>query len=475
MGLRLSFLLFASIFLFHRQCIAQSCTTRGQTPGSAFPVCGNKVFEQSNVPLCVTHKLTVPGCNPGLSDYQDKNPFWYKFTCYKSGTLGFTITPKDLGDDYDWQLYDITGHEPEDVFTNPSLTVTANWSGTYGITGAKNGGSPYIECGSDPSENHNTFAAMPSITQGHQYLLLISHYTDSQSGYGLAFDGGTAEIIQVIAPQLQAIRTSCDETQITLKLNKRIQCASLASDGSDFYIKNAPPGVAIATAVAPDCGTQFDADSLILILNAALPPGSYSLIAKRGTDDNTLLDNCDFELAEGSALPIIILAKQPTPFDSIAPVSCAPQVLELVFSKRIRCATIATNGSDFTITGTQPVTIDAAYGYCGTEGLTSSIFLHLSQPVVQQGTYRVTTQLGNDGNVVIDECGQETPAAQSVSFNVKDTVSALFATRIGLGCEADTVSVLHDGNHGVTSWKWDIRQHYSSLYANCRTLLPFVW
>lgn len=453
MGLRLSFLLLLSFFLLHRQCAAQ-CTTLGQTPGSAFPVCGNKVFEQSTVPLCSTHPLTVPGCDSRLSDYQDKNPFWYKFTCYKSGTLGFTITPKDLGDDYDWQLYDITGHAPEDVFTNSSLTVTANWSGSYGITGAKNGGSSYIECGSRPKDHHNTFAAMPDVIQGHQYLLLISHFTDSQSGYGLAFDGGTAEIIQTIVPQLQTIRTSCDETQITLKLNKRIQCTSLASDGSDFYIKDAPPGVVITSAVAPDCGAQFDADSLILTLNAALPSGSYSLIAKRGADGNTLLDNCDFELAEGSALPINIAPKQPTPFDSIAPVSCAPQVLELVFSKRIRCATIAANGTDFIITGTQPVTIDAAYGYCGTDDLTSSIFLHLSQSLVQQGTYTVTTQFGNDGNVVIDECGQETPAAQRVSFDVKDTVSALFATHIGLGCKADTVSVSHDGSNGVISWKW---------------------
>lgn len=451
MQVRLSLLLFVFFSFCYNLCCAQTCSTRGQTPGTAFPICGNKVFEQSTVPLCSTHRLTVPGCDNRVTEYRDLNPFWYKFTCYKSGTLGFTITPNDLGDDYDWQLFDVTGHDPNDVFTNNSLTVTGNWSATYGLTGAKKGGSPYIECSSLPQQNHSTFSSMPQLTEGHEYLLLVSHFTSTQSGYGLSFDGGTAEIIQVIAPQLRDIRTSCDETQITLRLNKRIQCSSLAADGTDFSID--APGVTVTAAVAPDCATEFDADSLILTLSGPLRPGDYKLVAKKGSDDNTLLDNCDFELAVGSSIDIHILPKQPTPFDSIAPVSCAPQVLELVFSKNIRCNSIAADGSDFTITGPNPVVVDAAYGDCKA-GVSGSVFLHLAQPVTLGGTYTVTTKIGADGNVVIDECGEETPAEQSVSFTVKDTVSAQFTTHISYGCEADTVTVVHDGSHGANDWQW---------------------
>ena len=452
MQVRLSFWLLIFFSLFYGLSGAQTCSTRGQTPATAFPVCGNKVFEQTTVPNCSTHVLQVPGCDNSATSYQDLNPFWYKFTCYKSGSLGFTITPNDLGDDYDWELFDITGRNPDDVFTDNSLTVTGNWSGSYGITGARQGGSTYIECSSDPADNHSTFSYMPNIIEGHNYLLLISHFTDSQSGYGLSFDRGTASIIQVIVPQLKDIQTNCEETQITLLLNKRIQCSSLAADGSDFSID--APGVKVIAAMAPDCRTEFDADSLILTLNAPLIPGNYNLVAQKGTDGNTLLDNCDFELAEGSSLPLSILPKQPTPFDSIAPVTCAPQVLELVFSKPIRCESIAANGSDFTITGTGLVSIDRAYGNCDKGVNASSVFLHLSQPITSEGTYTVTTQTGIDGNVVINECGEETPAAQSVSFHVKDTVSSQFTTRIGLGCKADTVMVLHDGSNGVSNWQW---------------------
>src|SRR5574337_510434 len=106
----MKFVLTATFFLCLSFFVAgQSCTTPGQTPSTAFPVCGTSLFHQYNVPICVTHSLTVPGCTNSNSNasYQDKNPFWYKFTCYQSGTLGFLISPFDHGDDYDWQLYDI--------------------------------------------------------------------------------------------------------------------------------------------------------------------------------------------------------------------------------------------------------------------------------------------------------------------------------------------------------------------------------
>src|SRR5258706_9522500 len=109
---------------------AQTCVNIGQTPESAFPVCGNEAFSQTNVPICGTLNVPVP-CFDGAS-YQNKNPFWYKFTCYTTGTIGFVITPSDANDDYDWQLFDATGHNPSDVFTVPNLFVSCNWSGEAG-------------------------------------------------------------------------------------------------------------------------------------------------------------------------------------------------------------------------------------------------------------------------------------------------------------------------------------------------------
>src|SRR5688500_13228351 len=113
----------AFILLYAIKSHAQPCTTPGQNPGTAFTVCGTSTFTQTTLPLCDGRALPYKGC--GYTNLlEDINPFWYKFTSFKSGTLGFTITPKDLSDDYDWELYDITGRNPEDIYTDANLVVS---------------------------------------------------------------------------------------------------------------------------------------------------------------------------------------------------------------------------------------------------------------------------------------------------------------------------------------------------------------
>src|SRR5688500_8717239 len=111
-----------------------TCTNPGQTPATAFPVCGTSTFTQASVPLCGGRRMAYKNCGNDL--LTDINPYWYKFTCFQSGTLGFTITPQDLNEDYDWELYDVTGRNPDDVFTEANLVISNNWSGEAGITGA---------------------------------------------------------------------------------------------------------------------------------------------------------------------------------------------------------------------------------------------------------------------------------------------------------------------------------------------------
>ena len=216
---RLAFI-FSILFFRILSAYSQPCTTLGQTPSTAFPVCGTTVFTQANVPLCNTNDLFVPGCTgTGSANYQNRNPFWYKFTCYTSGTLSFVITPLAANEDYDWQLYDITGHNPNDVFTDPTLVVAGNWSGSYGTTGASSTGVSGIQCASDPAANEPRFARSPNLIAGHEYILMISHFTDTQSGYNLSFGGGTAVITDPALPHLQKVTSGCDGKTLTIKLN----------------------------------------------------------------------------------------------------------------------------------------------------------------------------------------------------------------------------------------------------------------
>jgi gliding motility-associated-like protein len=441
---------------------AQNCTTLGQTPASAFPVCGVDTFSQQNVPICRSHNITVPGCNDGAG-YSDKNPFWYRFTCYKTGTFGFLVTPNDLGDDYDWMLYDITGHNPDEVFTNTALVVTGNWAGTFGVTGASGSGVSFIQCSSDPANHKNSFSTMPTIQEGHTYLLLISHFTDSQSGYKLSFGGGTGLITDPLQPKIEKSWAGCGGVTVTIKMNKKIKCSSLAINASDFTLSPAAATIVAATAIG--CSNSFDMDTVVLTMSNALPPGTYTIAVKNGQDGNTLLDNCNNTVPVGDNTTVIVDPVQPTPLDSIKPVGCAPNKLELVFRRPINCNSIAANGSDFSITGTTPVIITGASGNC-VNGVTTSIFVQLSAPIQSAGNYQITLQPGTDGNTIIDECGQQTPTGATLPFSTADTVNADFTYQVLWGCRADTVNFFHNGVHGINQWNWNFNNEGSSTTQN---------
>ncbi len=434
---------------------SQACSTLGQNPGTAFPVCGTNIFVQTSVPTCGGTRIPTP-CNDGGS-YSDVNPFWYKFTCYTTGTLGFVITPKNQGDDYDWELFDITGRNPQEVYTDASLIVSANWSGSPGNTGASPAGRDPFECASNPSQNIPTFSNMPTIIAGHDYLLLISHFDGAnQSGYTLSYpsgaQGGTGSIVNPLTPAVTTAYAVCDGTQIVLKLNKKVNCSSLATDGTDFTISGPVP-ISIASASGTGCNNGFDTDTILLKLNSVLSPGTYSVLAKAGTDGNTLTDNCANSLATGSVASLKFTASQPTPMDSISPVVCIKDTLQLVFSKPINCSSIAADGSDFLITGPVAVSVKSAAGTCS-NGVSTIIRVLLTAPIRVNGTFTIHLQNGSDGNTLVDECGQATPAGSLLPFVTKNITKADFTNSFGTGCTKDSLRLSHDGNNGANQWQW---------------------
>lgn len=432
----------------------QTCTELGQTPSTAFPVCGTTVFHQASVPICQTVNLFVPGCSnqPGQTLYQNKNPYFYKFTCYTSGTLGFLITPLAANEDYDWQLWDITGQNPDAIFTNNSLVVTGNWAGTYGPTGASATGVNFIQCGSDPALNLPTFSTMPMLTVGHEYILMISHFTSGQSGYDLSFGGGTAVITDPNIPHLNNAKVDCDGTKITVKLKKKVKCNTLTATGSEFSLS---PAVTTVISAMPDsCSFGFDFDEITITLASPLPNGNYNLVINNGTDGNSLRDFCDNSVPPGENIPFTYQKPQPIFADSVGRSNCAPDSIRIYFPKKIDCGTIALNGSDFSVTGPTPVNVIGASGNC-INNKTDYIVVKFASPISTKGTYTVTLKAGSDGNVVIDECGQETPT-QTLSFSTVDTVSADFQHTILYGCVKDTVLCSHNGAHDVNFWRWKI-------------------
>lgn len=436
-----------------------TCTTLGQNPETAFPVCGTALFHQGIVPICGGTLMLSP-CPDPSGVITNRNPFWYKFTCFSSGKLSFFITPDVLTEDYDWQLFDVTGRNPGDVFTDPSLFVACNWSGDVGITGASDvqGGVSLVECAGN---GVNLFSMMPDLIAGHNYLLLVSHFSDTQFGYTLSFGGpgNTAVITDTIAPHLaNASKASCDATRIMVKLNKRMKCSSLAANGSDFTVN--PPLATVTSASGIGCASGFDMDSILLTFNQPLPIGNYNLVVNRGSDNNTILDICDNGIPENEQIAFTILSNLPVPFDSLQHDHCLTDSFLIILADSVQCTSIAANGSDFSITGPYLVTIaNAAPAYC-LNGFTRQIIVRLNTAMIQPGNFRLVLQAGSDGNTLLSKCDTPSVAGSFIPFLIKPKPFVDFSMPASL-CLPDALarfinrSTIPDGTENLFQYAWD--------------------
>ena len=435
---------------------AQDCTFPGQTPVSAIFVCSSETFTINTPTYCGQTNVPTPCIDGGI--YQNLNPNFFRFACYTPGTLGFTISPGDAAANYDWQLFDVTGTNPVDIFTNSGLFIACNWSGEPGETGASIDGTSTTVCtGPQP-----LFSKMPDILAGHTYLLMVSNHSSAAAGYQLTFGGGTAVITDAIDPHLLVADLSCDRKEIRLLLNKQVKCSSLATDGSDFSISG---GATIISAVPVDCSTQFGTSALLLILAQPLAFGNYTLTINNGTDGNTLIDICSRNIPSGESLAFIAAPQQSTPIDTVLNSTCNPKYIELVFRKPMLCSSIAADGSDFIITGPQTVTGIPFIPACNTGTTTGIIRLNLSAPI-GAGTYQVQLASGSDGNTLLNECLVPTPVGATASFKAAAGVSAVFTKSNTSACSENTVSFSHNGANNVNQWNWSFGNGTSSNQSN---------
>ncbi|MEJ8818805.1 T9SS type B sorting domain-containing protein [Lacibacter sp. H407] len=459
-------LLICLLLLTVTELRAQVCTLPGQTPATAFLICGNGSYEHATLAPCRNNGFFVAGCTNSNTSYGDNNPVYYKFTCNTSGTFSFSIIPKNNVDNYDWFLFDITGRDPQDIFSDRSLSIIGNWSGSTGPTGASASGVSFTQCRSLPQDGLKpTFAVSPQLQAGRTYLLMVGNMDNTPAGFTLAVGGGSADISSPAAELTSISNSSCINNELVLRFSNNIRCNSIAADGSNFRIT---PAAAFSINTV-SCTGNAETDSVILRFTNTLTSGSYSISLQTGTNGTTLTDIC------GNTIPNETRTFDVYPFSTITsaePESCRPKKINIRLSKEVSCSSVSVNGSDFTITGPSSVTVIKATTIC-TTNYTNAIELELQQPLVTGGLYTISINNGSDGNTLINACNDVTPATTSFSFELKDTVNASYTYAIAAGCTEDSVSFSHPGGNGINNWYWDFGNNQISkeqspviLFAN---------
>jgi gliding motility-associated-like protein len=450
--MQMKYLLPIFLLLLNINGFCQPCSNPGQTVRTAFPVCGNTIFTQTNVPPC----QGIP--TPGGCSLSNSNPYFYKFTVVTPGTLGFIITPFNFASDYDFVLFNVTNAiAVTDIYTNPTLLKTANISAASGPTGCSAAGTN-ISCASGP------FNQLQSVFAGEKYILIVVNFSSGASGYTLNFTGGTASISESLPIDFANANANCANNKITVKLNRTVKCNSIAANGTDFSLSPAA-GISILSAASLACAAgEFSTDSVVLNLSAPLPANTYTITTQNGTDGNTLLGICDEQMAVGKTINFTTQPTQVQPkFLQVYPVACAVSKVKFQLSKPVLCSTIAADGSDFEITGPSNIVITSATFVCnGSPATTSEIELNTSAPITVGGTYILKAKNGTDNNTTIDVCGLNQTIGDNINFTIANVVNANFNVSIGFGCIKDTVFFTHPGN-GATNWAWDFGDPASGI------------
>ncbi|MFH1319395.1 MAG: PKD domain-containing protein, partial [Bacteroidota bacterium] len=245
-----------------------------QDCGGAIPICQDTYFE-NDAYSGTGNVLNEINSDPSCLGSGEKNDVWYVFTVQSAGNLCFTITPNVLSDDYDWAVYDLTTDPCSDIYTNSSLEVSCNYSGTPGETGP-NG------VAGDQNE-----PCVP-VNVGETYVINVSQYSTSTNGYTIDFSASTAQIFDNVAPTIANVDTPivCGQTSLSFWFSENVLCSSVQS--SDFTLSG-PGGPYTITGVSgTGCilGADYEDYFTVDLSNPLTMNGNYTLNLVGSVEDN---------------------------------------------------------------------------------------------------------------------------------------------------------------------------------------------
>jgi gliding motility-associated-like protein len=202
----------------------------------------------------------------------EKNDVWYTFTVQQSGNLNFLITPNNSSDDYDWAVYNLTNNNCSDIYTNPGLEVSCNFSAQPGTTGP-NGGSANT---SQPAQGTPYNAVIP-VTVGQTYVVNVSNFSSSQNGYTIDFSASTAVIFDQVPPQILSVNNpGCGGNTLTVTFSENILCNTVQTTDFSFTGPGGPYTVTNIFSAACAAGAQYDNTFTFTITPSISGAGTYS-------------------------------------------------------------------------------------------------------------------------------------------------------------------------------------------------------
>lgn len=287
---------------FVADCFATPPPPNEQDCLGAIPICGDSYYTEESYSGTGNVPNEINGGNSCLSS-GELNDVWYIFTVQQDGNLMFTITPNVLSNDYDWSVYNLTNASCSEIYNDPSLEVSCNWSGTTGATGPT-GGSAFSSQGAGGTPFN---AAIP-VQEGEVYVINISNWSSTQNGYFIDFSMSSGVVVDITPPELDTIvnTPTCGEDIITLWFTEVVEVASVSSDN---FIVNGPGGPYAITSVTGTSGLDSDREYELVLDAPLIAGGSYSLVFSGQINDacgNSVIGNSLTFVVEGVSGSVLV-------------------------------------------------------------------------------------------------------------------------------------------------------------------------
>ncbi|HNC34863.1 MAG TPA: hypothetical protein PLZ26_12160, partial [Bacteroidia bacterium] len=188
---------------------------------------------------------------------------------------------------YDWAVFNITQKSCSNIYNDSSMEVSCNYDANIGCNGVTGANGNFGPCGQTES--------VISVLANESYLINISNYSSSQSGYTIDFSASTALIFDVTPPHASNDTIACTQTSLKVKFNEPVLCSTLTSSGSDMILADDNGNLQIPvsiTFVGCDSAHPYITEAELFFAQPFAGSNNFYLLAANGSDGNTISDLC---------------------------------------------------------------------------------------------------------------------------------------------------------------------------------------
>ncbi len=249
-----------------------------QSPGpqdclGAIPICGTSYTNNT----IYTGVGAIPNEINALTSCLltgERNDAWYIFTTSSAGNLAFSIVPNNIGENYDWALYNISNASCSDIFSDPTLELSCNYSNITGVTGAN---------GLAGVQNN----PMIPVAAGQTFVLNVSSFSAvNQSGYTIDLSASTASLTDNTPPVIANVTSlNCGASSISVVFNEKVLCNTVQP--GDFTLTGPGGPYTITGVSSPSCtqGATASKNYILTLSPAIIQTGAFTFTMTGTVDD----------------------------------------------------------------------------------------------------------------------------------------------------------------------------------------------